>query len=323
MAAPLIGTLERPILADNQISASCSYGRPDARYLKMYGPLNCRSGSTYGWLKAQQDAYGAHVWIQFSFADTKTISSVQTKSKSDGMMLSYKLSYSVDGTSWTFLTSEFSGGTRETFKDTRINPAFAARMVRLHPWSGQGVGGAIQVELTCVNDACVNDDANMRFARVLLQDIMQDEDFADCQLVSGTQRFPCHRAVMAASSPVWRAALTGGFRETHEATLHVDDAQPEIVKALRQYLYTRELDADQALPLLPLAHRYQLQQLFKDCLALVSGNLNKDNIVDVLSCLNTFMDDESTSEAWEKVMERVRSNPELLSASLRCVRRRT
>eukprot|EP00415_Alexandrium_ostenfeldii_P001684 UN1684 len=104
-----------------------------------------------------------------------------------------------------------------------------------------------------------------RSAHLKLQAMSRDRDFLDCKLVCGGRKFPCHRIVLATASPVWRVALAGSFKESRDAVIVVTDADPSTVEALLKYVYDGTFDAAHAVAMLPLAHRYEMDELVGLC----------------------------------------------------------
>jgi len=152
------------------------------------------------------------------------------------------------------------------------------------------------------------------------KEMWNDTDFSDCRIVCSGRVFPCHRVVLASASPVWRAALLSGFKESFDARIDIEDAEPIAVEALLSYIYNGVLDQDHAADVLPLAHRYQIHELIKVCASSILKNINQQNVVDVVSVMREFTEHEEVSAVWPSVVEKVCADPVLRDTAMRRVR---
>ena len=73
---------------------------------------------------------------------------------------------------------------------------------------------------------------------VAFQAMRHDEDLTDIKLCVGEAEFACHRLMLAASSPFFRAMLTGPMREHSREKVELKDAHPATVELLLDYMYT-------------------------------------------------------------------------------------
>lgn len=160
-------------------------------------------------------------------------------------------------------------------------------------------------------------------ARLKLQAMFHDRDFTDCKMVCGGREFPCHRIVLATASPVWRVALAGPFQESRDAVIAVTDADPSTVEALLKYVYGGKVEATHAQAMMPLAHRYEMDELIGLCArALCDTSITDKNVVDIVSQMNTFLDHSKVSQHWPRLVKRVCASPDLRDAVFRSVRAR-
>ncbi|KAF0897309.1 hypothetical protein E2562_017311 [Oryza meyeriana var. granulata] len=107
-----------------------------------------------------------------------------------------------------------------------------------------------------------------------LGELLKDAKTADVRFTVGGKKFPAHRCVLAARSPVFRAELLGSMREHTERTICVDDMDAVVFGALLHFIYTDELPemddedgnaAAMAQHLLVAADRYDMERLKKVC----------------------------------------------------------
>ena len=318
----LIGTKSAPILHDDSISASSEYPSDDtaSRY---YHRTCVRKGNKYGWMATKNWRKEApplageeppDLWIKFCLQGVTEVARIQVECLSDGHIDEVKVSHSKDGQRWSLCPQRIKCGCEP---DELIQP-FRARFVRLHPVCEGACPGSLQAEMW---GRPVPTDFD--YPSKLLQTIRNDDEFADCKVACGSAVIRCHRSVLAAVSPVWHAALRGNFREAREATISIEDADYEAVKALLHYAYTGEVvDSNCAPALLCLAHRYEIPALVGECAELLYESMTADNAVSYVSTLNTFIEHEKVALIWPRVVTKVAENREFGDVLLRSVRQR-
>ncbi|POM73694.1 hypothetical protein PHPALM_9441 [Phytophthora palmivora] len=83
----------------------------------------------------------------------------------------------------------------------------------------------------------------------------------------GIRRFHAHRFILAASSPPFRAMLTGNMRESSRRDVELHDIEPMIVEKMLLFMYTGDvvLDLESVLGLLIAAEMYELVALREMC----------------------------------------------------------
>ncbi|KAG6615322.1 uncharacterized protein IUM83_15310 [Phytophthora cinnamomi] len=80
-------------------------------------------------------------------------------------------------------------------------------------------------------------------------------------------RFHAHRFILAASSPPFRAMLTGGMRESARRDVELHDMEPTTVEKMLLFVYTGDvvLELESVLGLLIAAEMYELEALREMC----------------------------------------------------------
>merc|ERR1711879_812290 len=114
-----------------------------------------------------------------------------------------------------------------------------------------------------------------------MRNILSSRSFTDAIVRCGDQHFEVHRAILAASSPVFDAMFkTEGMKEGSERTVVIENSSPAAVGAMIEYMYVSEVpdDADVAC-LLQLADQYQLEGLLDLCGTLLINNVTEQNVV--------------------------------------------
>ncbi|XP_035239148.1 kelch repeat and BTB domain-containing protein 12-like isoform X2 [Anguilla anguilla] len=74
-----------------------------------------------------------------------------------------------------------------------------------------------------------------------LQIMREMDELTDVVLVAEGVRFPCHRVVLSAFSPYFRAMFTCGLRECHSREVLLQDATAESLGLIIDYMYLSEL----------------------------------------------------------------------------------
>ena len=91
--------------------------------------------------------------------------------------------------------------------------------------SGQSVMGSLKVP-----DCDLSTDLN---------ELLENGNFSDFTLIVGDQRFPVHKSMLAARSPVF-AAMFGHheMEESKQGEATIKDLEPEVLKEMLKYIYT-------------------------------------------------------------------------------------
>ena len=108
--------------------------------------------------------------------------------------------------------------------------------------------------------------------------------FTDAVLCAGQDEFPCHRAVLAATSPYFRAAFGGHFVEQSVGRVQLGEmVTADTLRRMLQWVYTGklELNDDCALEVLAAAHLLQYQVLVAACVHFVQGNIDVSNCLGI------------------------------------------
>uniref|UniRef100_A0A8C9PC13 Kelch like family member 40 n=1 Tax=Spermophilus dauricus TaxID=99837 RepID=A0A8C9PC13_SPEDA len=106
-----------------------------------------------------------------------------------------------------------------------------------------------------------------------LKDMLDHGKFLDCVVRAGEREFPCHRLVLAACSPYFRARFLAEPETAGE--LRLEDVSPDVVAQVLNYLYTSEIALDEASvqDLFAAAHRFQIPSIFTICVSFLQKRL--------------------------------------------------
>ncbi|XP_039105788.1 kelch-like protein 40 [Hyaena hyaena] len=106
-----------------------------------------------------------------------------------------------------------------------------------------------------------------------LKDMLDHGKFLDCVVRVGEREFPCHRLVLAACSPYFRARFLAEPEQAGE--LRLEEVSPDVVAQVLHYLYTSEIALDEASvqDLFAAAHRFQIPSIFTICVSFLQKRL--------------------------------------------------
>ncbi|KJK73845.1 hypothetical protein H634G_10876 [Metarhizium anisopliae BRIP 53293] len=72
--------------------------------------------------------------------------------------------------------------------------------------------------------------------------MMESGEFSDLKFVCQGEEFQVHKAIVCGKSPVIKAAIQRGFKESHTNVIVLDSFQCSTVKRLVQFIYTGDYD---------------------------------------------------------------------------------
>uniref|UniRef100_A0ACD5VNY5 Uncharacterized protein n=1 Tax=Avena sativa TaxID=4498 RepID=A0ACD5VNY5_AVESA len=127
--------------------------------------------------------------------------------------------------------------------------------------------------------------------------LLDHTDGTDVSFIVDGEKFPAHRAVLAARSPVFRAELFGSMAEATMSSITLQEITPATFKAMLRFIYTDELPAEDAPEdssiemfqnLLFAADRYALDRLKLICAQKLWDKVSVDTVATILACAETY-----------------------------------
>ncbi|KAK3587861.1 hypothetical protein CHS0354_019732 [Potamilus streckersoni] len=124
-----------------------------------------------------------------------------------------------------------------------------------------------------------------------LRSLYRDGTLTDVVLVSGDSKISCHRVVLAASSPYFRAMFTIPVKESIGGEVEIHDVAPQTLHAIVNYLYTGEitLTNENVQDIIMVATMWELPSIVNMCGEHMSQELCLSNCVDVFSFASHFI----------------------------------
>lgn len=108
---------------------------------------------------------------------------------------------------------------------------------------------------------------------------------SDVTLLIGDVRFPAHKAVLAARSPVFFRMFTNDMLEKQSGVVKITDIDIAVLNMMLKYIYSAKVDIlnyDCAIKLYSAADKYEITSLKERCAAYLKELLCSDNVCDIL-----------------------------------------
>lgn len=110
------------------------------------------------------------------------------------------------------------------------------------------------------------------YQQTLLQDglcdLLDNDKFVDCVLKIQDKEFPCHRLVLAASSPFFKTMFLSELEESKKREIVLKDVDPSVMEMILRYLYTSDINLTEqnVQDIFMVANMYQIPSIFSVCL---------------------------------------------------------
>ena len=153
-------------------------------------------------------------------------------------------------------------------------------------------------------------DADLEFHQSH-RNLMSDTTFSDFVIECGTEKFPCHKAILASRSDVFaRLFSTKGWVENKRNLYKINDHDPAVVKQMREFIYTNKIPdgTEYSLELLLIADQFNLKDLIRMCETAVSKTMTRKNAIKILNVANKVADAKRLKDSASKfVVENILS----------------
>uniref|UniRef100_A0A8C5QYN9 Kelch-like protein 40 n=1 Tax=Leptobrachium leishanense TaxID=445787 RepID=A0A8C5QYN9_9ANUR len=112
-----------------------------------------------------------------------------------------------------------------------------------------------------------------------LKDMLDHNKFIDCILKIKGKEFPCHRLVLAACSPYFRAMFLSDLEESKQKEIELEDVDPEVMGKILHYIYTSEIEISEASvqDIFSVANMLQIPSIFTVCVSFLQKKLCLSN----------------------------------------------
>ncbi|XP_053324262.1 kelch-like protein 40 [Spea bombifrons] len=112
-----------------------------------------------------------------------------------------------------------------------------------------------------------------------LKDMLDHNKFIDCVLKIKEKEFPCHRLVLAACSPYFRAMFLSDLDESKKKEIDLEDVDPDVMEKILHYIYTSEIEITEAnvQDIFSVANMFQIPSIFTVCVSFLQKKLCLSN----------------------------------------------
>lgn len=110
------------------------------------------------------------------------------------------------------------------------------------------------------------------------------------------RRFPAHRLILKAQSPVFAATLQSDMQEKVTGIIDIEDCDPSTFYDFLCFLYcgeVRKLSAENAFSLFTVADKYNVSDLRTMCMEFIKLNLSIDTFYDAIELAMLYPDTKS------------------------------
>ncbi|XP_067109756.1 kelch-like protein 40a [Osmerus mordax] len=117
------------------------------------------------------------------------------------------------------------------------------------------------------------------YQQTLLQDglcdLLENDKFVDCVLKIQDKEFPCHRLVLAASSPFFKAMFLSDLEESKKKEIVLKDVEPGVMAMIVRYIYTSDINLTEqnVQDIFMVANMYQIPSIFSVCVSYLQEKL--------------------------------------------------
>nr|XP_023678608.1 kelch-like protein 40a [Paramormyrops kingsleyae] len=121
------------------------------------------------------------------------------------------------------------------------------------------------------------------YQQTLLQDglcdLLENDKFVDCVLKIKDSEFPCHRLVLAACSPYFKAMFLSDLEESKKREIVLEDVEPSIMGIVLRYIYTSDINLteENVQDIFSVANMFQIPSLFTVCVSFLKQRLGLSN----------------------------------------------
>ncbi|XP_003968809.2 kelch-like protein 12 [Takifugu rubripes] len=163
------------------------------------------------------------------------------------------------------------------------------------PWQDGDWGGEEPLSDSDSEEEDFPDDSTTPLGNYVLHGLKQlldAQQLCDVTLLVEGKKFMCHRVLLAAASPYFRAMFTSPLVESRLNEIRLEEVRPTVMDAVIQFVYTGEagLSLDTAEDIFVAANRLQVMPLQELCSRFLFEHISVDNCLGMYSLARSHHD---------------------------------
>ena len=138
------------------------------------------------------------------------------------------------------------------------------------------------VNVVCCKCKVADDDFPAEIIENLVK-FRNENLFTDISIYVEGVEFPCHKAILCASSNYFKAMFSCDLKESRLGKVYIENISPWTMKRLLDYIYTGKIEINLAnvIDLLNSALLFELNKLIDKCINFVLDNIDLNNCVEL------------------------------------------
>jgi len=129
---------------------------------------------------------------------------------------------------------------------------------------------------------------------------------SDMAFEIGDEVIPAHKYLLTARVPAFEKLFASGMKESETNRIRIDDADAAAFKHVLKFLYCGKFPDDLedfAESLLPIAEKYDIQDLKEACAFALEKNLSRDNVAGILVAAHLYQCPDLKKASFKRLAE--------------------